>query len=524
MKDKTGLLDELDWGNAVLIAGERLYEAEINGVRVGDQVLAPGLQPYNYRYTYDTHNVTKLVKRGVNGIGVVMGEGRYSGILTAAGNYRNNYGDTLGHLALLVVTLRNGTKIEIPTGTQWQANTGPLDLSEIYNGEKYDSWLEARLKGWSTGQFNSSNWLPVKELDQFQGALIPLDGPPVKITQEIQPQDIFMSPSNKTVVDFGHNLVGWVRLNVTGPAGTNITLRHAEVLENGELALRPLRRTSATDWLVLHWNAREHDGCAIFRPRHPARNRQNCMEPVKPSAIWGDIAVGGPFNHYLAYGDIGMLREQYEQARAWVDSGIPRDESGLWQRNTYQFRDWLDPKAPADDPGDTTTNKYLVADAYLVRMTEYKLSLALDNQEAAASYTKQRRSLINAFRSAWMSNGTIANQIQTAYALGLQFGLFAKGREQDSAVSTLQKHIVEKDHLVGTGFALAANNATEDFYSMLLQTKVPSSLYQVVQGGTTTWERWDSLLPGGRVNPGEITSFNHYAFGSVADWTHQAAT
>jgi alpha-L-rhamnosidase len=56
---------------------------------------------------------------------------------------------------------------------------------------------------------------------------------------------------------------------------------------------------------------------------------------------------------------------------------------------------------------------------------------------------------------------------------------------------------------------------------MLLQEKVPSWLYQVVMGGTTTWERWDSLLPNGTVNPGEMTSFNHYSFGSVANWMHQ---
>ena len=70
------------------------------------------------------------------------------------------------------------------------------------------------------------------------------------------------------------------------------------------------------------------------------------------------------------------------------------------------------------------------------------------------------------------------------------------------------------------GTALRGANATGDFYRMLLQTRVPSWLYQVAQNGTTTWERWDSLLANGSVNSGEMTSFNHYAFGSVADWIH----
>ncbi|PLB52111.1 alpha-L-rhamnosidase A [Aspergillus steynii IBT 23096] len=636
---ETGLLEESDWGAAVPIAAERetevdgpkrpiyfrrsftidqdvvaaglyitalgLYEAEINGVCVGDQVLAPSWQSYNFRHAYDTHDVTDLVKRGANGIGVVVGEGWFSGILTAAGNYRNNYGDKLGHQALLVVTLLNGSKVEIPTDTEWQANTGPL----------------ARMKGWSTGRFNSSNWLPVKELGPLQGTLIPLDGPPVKRTGEIQPQPIFQSPSNKTLIDFGQNLVGWVRLTVAGPADTNITLRHVEVLDNGELALHPLRRASTTDWLVLHGNGTQtweprftyhgfrylqvdgwpastplngdsiqaivvhtdmertgwfrcsnellnklhdnvvwsmrgnfvsfptdcpqrderlgwtgdahafgptanylYDAAGFWRGWHrdiwSEMQRENTMfvpffvpvippeidttkwNPSKPSAIWGDVAVAGPFNHYQAFGDKGMLREQYQQARAWIDSGIPRDVSSLWRRNN----------------------------AYLVQMTEYiaSMSLALGNQEAAETYTKQHQSLVEAFQTAWISNGTMANQTQTAYALGLQFNLFTK-MQQPSAVSTLRNLIADNEYLVGTGFggtpalgfALAANNATEDFYRMLLQTQVPSWLYQVVQNGTTTWERWDSLLPDGRVNPGEMTSFNHYAFGAVADWMHQ---
>ncbi|KAJ3961400.1 hypothetical protein N0V92_001896 [Colletotrichum tropicale] len=689
---ETGLLSQNDWSNAVPIAADRetevdgpkrpiyfrksfslgnatrskiksarlyitalgLYEAEINGRRVGDHVMAPGWTSYNFRHVYNTYDVTDLLKPGQNGIGVLVGEGWFSGILTAAGNYRNNYGDTLGVLSLLTVTLADGTNIKVATDDSWQASEGPLASSEIYNGETHDARLEDKIRGWSTGHFNGSNWLATKENSPLKGKLMPLDGPPIRKVQNISPKQVFLSPSGKTLVDFGQNLAGWVKLSVKGPAfseTTNITLHHAEVLENGELALRPLRRAKATDTLILDgnvnqtrtweprftyhgfryvqvdgwpaevpldertiqavvihsdmertgwfecsngllnqfhenvvwstkgnffgiptdcpqrderlgWTGDAHafaptanylfDTSGFWRGWHrdiwSEMQRQDTMyvpffvpvippeidtkawNPSRPSALWGDVAVAGPFNLYQAYGDLGMLQEQYNQSQAWMDKGIPRDPQGLWAKNSYQFGDWLDPKAPASNPERATTNKYLVADAYLIRMTELIsiISTALGLGDKAEAYKTQRLELIESFRETWMSNGTMPNRTQTAYALGLDFGIF-KEEQHSSAVSTLKSLVIENNYLVGTGFAgtsslgpaLSRNGAVDEFYRMLLQTQVPSWLYQVVMNGTTTWERWDSMLADGSVNPGVMTSFNHYAFGSVSKWIHE---
>lgn len=136
--------------------------------------------------------------------------------------------------------------------------------------------------------------------------------------------------------------------------------------------------------------------------------------------------------------------------------------------------------------------------------------------------------------SKWLANtqqepyDLIANVTQSALALGIRFDIF----DSDTlprAAETLNSIIANNSYLVGTGFAgtqqlgfaLSSVNSTSTFYNMLLQTEVPSWLYQVVMGGTTTWERWDSLLPNGTINGSGMTSFNHYAFGSVADWVHQ---
>ena len=130
------------------------------------------------------------------------------------------YGDTLGLLAVLVVKHKDGKKQTVITDTTWRANTGPIITSEIYNGEKFDASL--RQEGWTSPGFNDSIWLATKLTNSSRGKLSPPDGSPITRHEEIKPKVIFTSKSGKTVIDFGQNLVGWLRLNVTGPAGTNI--------------------------------------------------------------------------------------------------------------------------------------------------------------------------------------------------------------------------------------------------------------------------------------------------------------
>ncbi|KAJ4144580.1 hypothetical protein LMH87_003461 [Akanthomyces muscarius] len=700
---ETGLLKPEDWSGAVPIAADRdydinapkqpiyfrkefpaaadvksarlyitalgLYEAYINGHRVGDAVLAPGWQSYNNRHVYDTYDVTNSIRKGQNAIGVTVGEGWFMGRIAFAG--RNFWGNNLGLQVLLTVTTKDGKTTSIPTDDSWSANTGPILSSEIYDGETYDSRLEADIAGWNEPSFNStssSKWVGVKSLPPVKGQLMSPDGPPVRKVEERQLEKVFKSPSGKTLIDFGQNLVGWLHLNVEGPAGTNITLHHAEVLEKGELALGPLRTAKATDTVILHGNGPQTwepsftfhgfryaqiDGwpeetpldakavkaivvhsdleqtgwfqCsnALLNKFHsnvmwstkgnflsistdcpqrderlgwtgdahafgPTANflyntggfwrgwhrdmwsemkRGNSMKvpffvPTVPpdsddpgAAVWSDVAVGGPWDLFRFYGDVGMLAEQFPQGQAWIDRGLPRNEAGLWKRDAFQFGDWLDPKAPPEDPGAATTAKALVADAYLIRMTELlaNMSGVLGDAATEKSYRAQHSALRKQFAAAWITNGSsMANRTQTAYALALHFDLLPASSDDDddastsgsnntapatsgggggnraAAAATLQQIVAENDYLVGTGFAgtpalgpaLQGAGATDDFYSMLLQTKVPSWLYQVVMNGTTTWERWDSMLPDGTINTGTMTSFNHYAFGAVADWIH----
>ncbi|OTA68073.1 glycoside hydrolase family 78 protein [Hypoxylon sp. EC38] len=617
-----------------------LYEASINGKRVGSAVLAPGWQSYKYRHVYDTYDVTDLIHAGDNVLGISVGEGWFSGRLGyGSGGRRNLWGDTLGILALLTISSSNGSKI-VRTDETWAASTGAIVTSEIYNGEVYDSRLEQA--GWSTPDFQASEtaagWIGVKELTTPYGQLAAPDGPPIRRIEEVKLKEVLTSPSGKTILDFGQNLVGWLRLRVSGPEGTEIQLKHVEVLENGEVATRPLRTATQTDRIILSgkgvqtweptftyhgfryvqldgwpddspldvtaivvhsdmqetgffecsdelitkleknikwsmkgnfmsvptdcpqrderlgWTGDSHafapaanwlyDTSGFWRgwmkdfrseqvqgvppvvvPAVPAAG------PVMATAVWGDAIVANPWNAYRSSGDLVVLQEQYSGAKDWLDNGIPRNEAGLWDRQSFQFGDWLDPKAPYDDPGRATTNSSYVADAYLVYVTGLVAQMAseLGLEDDKSRFEKWAMELKAAFREAWIKpDGKVANETQTGLVLPLYFDLF-QGGEADEAAARLQKIIAANDYLVGTGFAgthilgstLTKYNLTDTFYKMLLQTSVPSWLYQVKLGATTTWERWDSLLPDGSLNPGEMTSFNHYAFGSVANWIHQ---
>jgi alpha-L-rhamnosidase len=253
---------------------------------------------------------------------------------------------------------------------------------------------------------------------------------------------------------------------------------------------------------------------------------------MHPTAIWGDVVVANPWNAYTTFGDIDALRDQYTGAKAWLDSGIARSDVGLWDRTSFQYGDWLDPLAPPDDAGKASTNAYFVADSYLVYVTGLvaKMATILGLEDDATHYADSAADLKSKYEQAWInSDGTVYNETQTGLALPLFFDLFNGTDQSTAAAGRLQDIIAKNNYLVGTGFAgthllglaLTKYNLTDTFYRMILQTTVPSWLYQVVMNGTTTWERWDSLLPDGSLNPGSMTSFNHYAFGSVANWIHQ---
>ncbi|KAJ8104611.1 hypothetical protein ONZ43_g7768 [Nemania bipapillata] len=221
-------LDDKISSARLYITAYGLYEAFINGERVGDAVLAPGWQSYNHRLVYDTYDVTDLLQKGANVIGIQVGEGWYAGRI-GFDTSRNIWGDTLGAFAQIVVTHANGKKQTIPTDLTWKSSTGAITTSEIYDGEYYDTANDQ--PGWTTTSFKPAKnitWIGVKPLGSPLGRLTAPDGPPIRRLEEVELKEVITTPSGATVLDFGQNLVGWLRLNVRGPAGTAIKMIHVE--------------------------------------------------------------------------------------------------------------------------------------------------------------------------------------------------------------------------------------------------------------------------------------------------------
>ncbi len=230
------------------ITAHGIYEALINGVKVGNHELSPGWQSYKYHLNYQTFDVTSLLKKGDNAIGAEVAEGWWAGRLGWE-QWRYIYGDTLALLAQLEIELVDGEKVSILSDGTWKTSSGPTIGSEIYDGETYDAMQD--LPGWSTGIFEAENWGSVTTAGLGKAQLRAPEGPPVRKMQVVKIKEIFRSNSGKVILDFGQNLVGRLRVKVSGPKGHKITFRHVEVMSNGEIATNPLRGAKATDTLIL---------------------------------------------------------------------------------------------------------------------------------------------------------------------------------------------------------------------------------------------------------------------------------
>src|SRR5258708_39822817 len=132
-----------------------LYEMELNGKRIGDEYFTPGWTSYDFRYQYQTFDVTSAVKPGENCLGALLGDGWFRGYLNISGK-RNSYGKKLTLLAQLEITYVHGTRDTVVTDETWKASTGPILASDIYNGETYDARLEK--PPWSQATYDDTEW------------------------------------------------------------------------------------------------------------------------------------------------------------------------------------------------------------------------------------------------------------------------------------------------------------------------------------------------------------------------------
>ncbi|MEN0103949.1 MAG: family 78 glycoside hydrolase catalytic domain [Curtobacterium sp.] len=634
-----------------------VVEAWLAGSRVSDHLLEPGWTSYEWRIRVASHDVLSHLSSTAPGdaavLALVIGNGWAAGRL-AWGGGGGWYTDERAGFAELRIEFEDGHVQTVATDTDWQALSSAITADQLYDGEDID----ARLRDGSflqpgTPTIPSTDGHPgrsvgVHTVDLGDRELVTDTVPPVRPLAEIAPVDVWTSPSGATLVDFGVNLVGWLRVIASGPAGTVLTIRHAEVLEHDELGTRPLRTAKATDHFTL-----SGDGADTFEPRFtfhgfryaavegwpgtldelraaltavqvgsdltrtgtfesshellntfhdnvvrgmqgnflsvptdcPQRDErlgwtgdiaafaptasylfdtraflgdwlrdvwleQQHADGVIPfvvpdvlkyspaedfgkpdaTAIWSDAGVWVPWTLYQAYGDTAVLEEQLPSMVAHLrrirDHLSPQ---GLWD-TVFQFGDWLDPDAPPEDAAKAKADPGVVATACAYRSATLVAEAArLTGHAAEASEAEElATSLQAAFREHYVTDGRIRSDCTTVYALAIVFGILS---DEDTAKAgdRLAELAAESGYRISTGFAgtpfitdaLTQTGHLDDAYRLLLQTECPSWLYPVTMGATTVWERWDSMLPDGTINPGEMTSFNHYALGAVADWMHR---
>ena len=604
-------------GSARLYAtAHGLYEFEINGKRVGDEVLAPGWQSYNHRLHYQTYDVTDLLIEGENTIGAWVAEGWFAGRLGRPGTP-----EIYGKRPALFAQLEVDGEVAVMTDESWEWWEGSLMLSEIYNGEKVDTRLDSDVwekKGVKVGK--------VEVLPALEAELVAPEVAPVKRVMEVKPVEIITTPSGKSVYDFGQNLVGWLRVDeeIGGKDGDEVVIRFAEVLEHGELGVRPLRTAKSTDMIILggktkgwepkftfhgfryvvpliicphsrtsyaevtghpylslssftaivissdirrtghfscshdqinklhlntvwsmrgnfvsvptdcpqrderlgwtgdiqvftptanflydtsaflkHWlqdlEAEQRDGkgvVPVIVPSVPIRLGKQWW----PMAIWADCAAITPWDVYQSFGDKSILETQFQSMCYWLDEGVPRDSRGFYGIKTPQYGDWLDPRAPPQLPAHGPTDTFMTANAYLVYTTHLvaRIAKVIGNDAAEKKYSDQAADLLGKFRDDYITpNGRLTSDTQTAYTLGLKFGLFKK-ESTETAQGRLDWLIRWDMFKITTGFAgtplildvLAEHGMLNLAYRMLQENGNPSWLYPVSMGATTIVSDW----------------------------------
>ncbi|MDI4647444.1 family 78 glycoside hydrolase catalytic domain [Cohnella hashimotonis] len=205
-----------------------LYKLFVNGKTPDDTLFAPGYTSYRKRLQYQTYDVTHLLANGTNAIGVMLGNGWYIGDLGWMDG-RHFYGTERALLMQLHVTYVDGRQEMIMTDEGWRGSTGALLMSELYHGETCDARLAQ--EGWHRADFPASDWQSVEVRALTKDPLIAQEGEPVRIVEKRTPVAVFVTPRGEIVLDMGQNMVGWMRFRVEADAGTVITLRHAEVLD-----------------------------------------------------------------------------------------------------------------------------------------------------------------------------------------------------------------------------------------------------------------------------------------------------
>ena len=614
-----------------------LYEARLNGEKVGNDAFTPGWTDYNIRVPCQTYDVTSLIRVGKNTIGAILGDGWFAGTFGYKGN-RQNYGGYPRFAAQLEIELADGSRTRVISDESWRAANGPILYADILQGYAYNAQRE--LPGWDVPGYDDSKWAPVASglrwLDTSrdssrEGVTIENSSvDPVRAAELLSAKTVKMQGSNTCILDFGQNLVGWVRLRIKGHPGQSITIRHGEALNpNGSIYTSNLRSAAATDFYILKGGETEEleprftyhgfryveisglngsadvdDVKAVVAFSHLERTGQfECSSPlinqlysniiwsnkgnyfenptdcpqrderlgwtgdtqffiptacynynvasfierwllthatdgqavdgsfpdVAPSldrggkavTAWGDAALICTHALWKTYGDTRVVTRHFDEMSKYLDLLYVNSSRGIVTVGGYG--DWLNLGGSAKT--EVIDTAYY---AYLCDLMS-EMAHAIGRDADADRLTLRHSQVLAAFQRAFISeDGKILESSQTGYALAFSMDLIPPNL-RDLSAKNFEGEIAKHNWHLATGFigtprllpSLHAAGLDEVAYRVLFQDTYPSWLYQVKNGATTMWERWDGWTSENGFQSITMNSFNHYAFGSVGEFLYR---
>jgi alpha-L-rhamnosidase len=358
---KTFLSNKKVLSATAYITAHGLYEAQINGQRISDAYFTPGWTSYNKRLQYQVYDVTNLIVKGNNAIGVTLGSGWYRGFIGFAGQQKV-YGKDIALLMQVEIVYSDGSTEKIVTDDSWKSSTGSILSSEIYNGETIDAREEK--KGWGYANYDDSKWNGIKIVNGAMNTLVATYNEPIRKKETYKPVKIFKTPKGEQVIDFGQNLVGWVTIRVKGNAGDKIIVSHAEVLDKtGNFYITNLRAAKAQDVYILKGGEEE-----VFEPHFTWHGFQYIKlegypgEP-KPEdftavSLYSDMQPAGDFTtsnvlvnklqHNIQFGQKGNFLDvptdcpQRDERLGWTGDAQVFSRTASFNMNVHNFfAKWL---------------------------------------------------------------------------------------------------------------------------------------------------------------------------------------
>ncbi|MCB0664237.1 MAG: family 78 glycoside hydrolase catalytic domain [Saprospiraceae bacterium] len=328
---------------SLYISSHGVYEAYLNGARVGDAYLTPGWTSYNKRIQYQVYDVTSMVGRGNNTLGAEVGNGWFRGNL-AWGGHHNIYGKTLGLFAQLMITYTDGSTEIIATDATWKSDFSAIRYTEIYHGETIDA--RKYQDGWNQPGFDDSSWHPVKVTRDPLDDLIATYNEPVRKQETFSVVKLLTSPKGEKILDFGQNLVGWVIVKAAGAPGDRVVLSHSEVLDKeGNFYTLSLRAAKQQNTYILSGTGEE-----TFEPHFTWQGFRYVRIDEYPGEInpldFTAVALYSDMPHTGEFTTSNELINQLQQNIQWGQRGnfldVPtdcpqRDERLGWTGDAQAF-------------------------------------------------------------------------------------------------------------------------------------------------------------------------------------------